>query len=134
MPSHSRCARWRAILAIIVVPCVLAAMAIPASAQEYPTRPIRLIVPFPPGGSTDTYARVLAPSLGERLGQQVIVDNRAGAGGAIGAELAARAPADGYTIWLGQTANLAIGPALRAKSAYDPVDDFAAITLVQHDQ
>jgi len=100
-------------------------------AQSYPSRPIRLIVPFPPGGSTDTYARILGPRLAEGVGQQVVVDNRAGAGGALGAELAAKAPADGYTIWLGQTANLAIGPALRRNSAYDPVRDFAAITLVQ---
>jgi len=100
-------------------------------AQSYPSRPIRLIVPFPPGGSTDTYARILGPRLAEAVGQQVVIDNRAGAGGALGAELAAKAPADGYTIWLGQTANLAIGPALRKNNAYDPVRDFAAITLVQ---
>jgi tripartite-type tricarboxylate transporter receptor subunit TctC len=100
-------------------------------AQNYPSRPIRLIVPFPPGGSTDTYARILGPRLAEAVGQQVVIDNRAGAGGALGAELAAKAPADGYTIWLGQTANLAIGPALRKNNAYDPERDFAAITLVQ---
>jgi len=111
---------------------ILAALAAAgAQAQSYPSRPIRLIVPFPPGGSTDTYARILGPRLAEAVGQQVVVDNRAGAGGALGAELAAKAPADGYTIWLGQTANLAIGPALRKNSAYDPVGDFAAITLVQ---
>jgi len=100
-------------------------------AQDYPARPIRLIVPFPPGGSTDTYARILGPRLAEAVGQQVVIDNRAGAGGALGAELAAKSPADGYTIWMGQTANLAIGPALRKNSTYDPVRDFAAITLVQ---
>jgi len=100
-------------------------------AQSYPSRPIRLIVPFPPGGSTDTYARILGPRLAEAVGQQVVIDKRAGAGGALGAELAAKAPADGYTIWLGQTANLAIGPALRKNNAYDPERDFAAITLVQ---
>jgi tripartite-type tricarboxylate transporter receptor subunit TctC len=100
-------------------------------AQSYPSRPIRLIVPFPPGGSTDTYARILGPRLAEAVGQQVVIDNRSGAGGALGAELAAKAPADGYTLWLGQTANLAIGPALRKNNAYDPVRDFAAITLVQ---
>jgi len=111
---------------------MLAAIAIAgAQAQPYPSRPIRLIVPFPPGGSTDTYARILGPRLADAVGQQVVVDNRAGAGGALGAELAAKAPADGYTIWIGQTANLAIGPALRKNSAYDPVRDFAPITLVQ---
>lgn len=111
---------------------MLAAIAIAgAHAQPYPSRPIRLIVPFPPGGSTDTYARILGPRLADAVGQQVVVDNRAGAGGALGAELAAKAPADGYTIWIGQTANLAIGPALRKNSAYDPIRDFAPITLVQ---
>jgi tripartite-type tricarboxylate transporter receptor subunit TctC len=92
---------------------------------------MRLIVPFPPGGSTDTYARILGPRLAASVGQQVVIDNRPGAGGALGAELAAKAPADGYTIWLGQTANLAIGPALRGNSQYDPVRDFAPLTLVQ---
>jgi tripartite-type tricarboxylate transporter receptor subunit TctC len=102
-----------------------------ASAQGYPSRPMRMIVPFPPGGSTDTYARILGPRLAASVGQQVVIDNRPGAGGALGAELAAKAPADGYTIWLGQTANLAIGPVLRGNSQYDPVRDFAPLTLVQ---
>ena len=115
-----------------VLGAIFAALAVGgANAQSYPSRPIRLIVPFPPGGSTDTYARILAPRLAEAVGQQVVVDNRSGAGGGLGAELAAKAPADGYTIWLGQTANLAIGPALRKNSAYDPVRDFAGITMVQ---
>jgi len=100
-------------------------------AQAFPSRPIRLIVPFTPGGSTDIYARILEPKLAEALGQQIVVDNRAGAGGAVGAELAARAAPDGHTIWIGQTANLAIGPAVRKKSQYDPVKDFAAITMIQ---
>ena len=99
-------------------------------AQTYPARPIRFIVPFPPGGSTDIYARIIAPRLSEKLGQQVVVDNRAGAGGALGAELAAKAPPDGYTIWLGQTNNLAIGPAMRARNSYDPIRDFSPITLL----
>ena len=116
----------------LALTCVLTVLAVaPAAAQNYPARPIRLIVPFPPGGSTDTYARILAPKLAEGVGQQVVVDNRSGAGGGLGAELAAKAPADGYTIWLGQTANLAIGPALRKNSAYDPLRDFAGITMVQ---
>ena len=100
-------------------------------AQAYPSRPIRWIVPFPPGGSTDIYSRVLAPKVSEALGQQIVIDNRAGAGGALGAELAAKSPADGYTIWMGQTNNLAISPALRIKGNYDPLKDFAPITLVQ---
>jgi len=98
--------------------------------QTYPSRPLRFIVPFPPGGSTDIYARIIGPRLADALRQQVVIDNRAGAGGALGAELAAKAPPDGYTIWLGQTNNLAIGPAMRAKNSYDPVRDFSPITLL----
>ncbi len=96
----------------------------------YPSRPIRFIVPFPPGGGTDIYARIIAPKLSEALRQQVVVDNRSGAGGALGAELAARAPADGYTLWIGQTSNLTIGPAMRVKNSYDPLKDFAPISLL----
>src|SRR3954466_4951888 len=97
---------------------------------SYPSRPLRFIVPFPPGGSTDIYARIIGPRLADALKQQVVVDNRAGAGGALGAELAARAPPDGYTIWLGQTNNLAIGPAMRTRNSYDPIRDFSPITLL----
>jgi tripartite-type tricarboxylate transporter receptor subunit TctC len=117
----------RSSLAAVLLAC--ASTQVPA--QAYPSRPVRMIVPFTPGGSTDLYARSLSPKLGDALGQQVVVDNRPGAGGALGAELAAKAPPDGCTLWIGQTANLAIGPALRMKSAYDPVRDFAAITMVQ---
>jgi tripartite-type tricarboxylate transporter receptor subunit TctC len=109
-------------LAVSTVACVLA--------QPYPSRPIRLIVPFPPGGGTDIYARIIAPKLAEALRQQVVVDNRSGAGGALGAELAAKALPDGYTIWIGQTSNLTIGPAMRSKSSYDPLKDFAPISLL----
>ena len=99
-------------------------------AQAYPARPIRFIVPFPPGGSTDIYSRILGPKLAEALRQQVVIDNRAGAGGSLGAELAAAAPGDGYTIWMGQTNNLAIGPVMRKKNNYDPLRDFSPITLL----
>lgn len=127
---HFQCTRTAAaFISLGIISALVAPQAI--SAQNYPARPIRLIIPFPPGGSTDTYARVISPKMSESIGQQVVIDNRTGAGGAIGAELAAKAPADGYTIWLGQTANLAIGPALRAKSPYDPINDFASISLVQ---
>lgn len=128
--NYYRVARAVPALACGVVAFAACVVPAPAEAQAYPIRPLRLIVPFPPGGSTDIYARVIAPKLGEALGQQIVVDNRAGAGGAIGAELAAAAAPDGYTIWLGQTNNLAIGPALRPKSAYDPVRDFSPITLL----
>ena len=115
----------------IVVSFALAVcMASGALAQNYPSRPIRFIVPFPPGGGTDIYARIIAPKLSEALRQQVVVDNRSGAGGALGAELAAKAPPDGYTIWIGQTSNLTIGPAMRSKNSYDPLKDFAPISLL----
>jgi len=97
-------------------------------AQSYPTRPIRFIVPFAPGGSTDTLARTLSTKLGDALGQQVVVDNRAGGNGNIGTDLVAHAAPDGYTILLGYIANLAIGPSLYAKLPFDPVKDFAPIT------
>lgn len=104
--------------------------AVSAMAQSYPTRPIRFIVPFAPGGSTDTLARTLSLKLAEVLGQQVVVDNRAGGNGNIGTDLVAHAAPDGYTILLGYIANLAIGPSLYAKLPYDPVKDFAPITLL----
>ena len=96
--------------------------------QSYPTKPIRFIVPFAPGGSTDTLARTLGQKLSASLGQQVVVDNRAGANGNIGMEIVARAAPDGYTIVLGYIANLAIGPGLYAKLPFDPVRDYAPIT------
>lgn len=101
-----------------------------AQAQAYPLRPIRLVIPFPPGGSTDTYARILGPKLSERLGQAIIIDNRPGAGGAVGAEIAAKAGADGYTLVIGQTANMVIGPILRQNNLYDPERHFAPISLI----
>jgi len=99
-----------------------------AQAQQYPMRPIRFIVPFAPGGSTDLLARFLAPRLTEALRQTVVVDNRGGAGGVIGAELAARAPADGYTIVLGSPGPLTINPNLQ-RVPYDTLRDFSPITL-----
>ena len=109
----------------------LAAAAVPAAqAQAWPSRPIRLIVGFAPGGGTDIVARALAPRISELLGQQVTVENRPGASGVIGADLVAKAPADGYTLVMGQTSNLAINPFLHAKMPYDPVKDLAPIALV----
>jgi tripartite-type tricarboxylate transporter receptor subunit TctC len=102
----------------------------PASAQTYPNRPLRFIVPFSPGGSTDTLARTLGQKLGDAFGQQIVVDNRAGGGGNIGTEMVARAPADGYTILLGYIANLAMEPGVNPNLPFDPVRDFAPISLV----
>src|SRR6185369_5361551 len=100
-----------------------------AHAQTWPSKPIRLIVPNAPGGGTDTVARLIAEKVGPALGQQIIVDNRGGAGGRIAAEFVARAPKDGYTLLLGSAATLITGPALDADRKYDPVKDFAPVSL-----
>ena len=100
-----------------------------AAAQTYPAKPLRMIVPFPPGGATDITGRYLAQKLGEAFGQQFVVDNRPGANGTLGLDLAAKAPPDGHTLVLGQTGNLAISVSL-TRVAYDPVRDFAPVTLV----
>jgi len=99
-----------------------------ATAQSYPLKVVRLIVPFPPGGSTETLARLLGVKLGEVWGQQVIIDNRPGASGIIGTEIGAKAAPDGYTLLMGSGAPLTILPGLHAKLPYDPVKDFAPIT------
>ena len=113
---------------------VLAAVAVVvmtgAAAQDYPSRPIRFIVPFPPGGGNDTMARTIGNKLAAALGQQIVVDNRAGAGGVIGAELAAHAAPDGYTVFLGGVASHGIVPNLQPRLGYDPVRDFAPVSLI----
>ena len=112
---------------LLIAVAIFLAAAIPAWAQQYPVRPVRLIVPFPPGGGTDTMARVIGPKLGEALGQQVVPENRGGAGANIGAEIAAKSPPDGYTLMLATITN-AIGASLYTKLNYDLVRDFAPIT------
>jgi tripartite-type tricarboxylate transporter receptor subunit TctC len=108
-----------------------AAVVAPAGgAQSYPAKPVRLIIPFPPGGATDILGRVLAQTLGDLHGQQVVVENRPGAGGAIGSELAAKAPPDGYTILLATVSTHSVGPALNPKMPYDAFRDFAPIAQV----
>ena len=99
-------------------------------AQNYPAKPVRVIAPFPAGGSSDLVARIVAQKMGEATGQQFIVDNRPGAGGTLGTELAARAPADGYTLVIGNFAPLAVNPHLQRKLPYDPVRDFTSISLL----
>jgi tripartite-type tricarboxylate transporter receptor subunit TctC len=114
--------------------------AAPAPAQDYPNRPITLVVPFPPGGSTTIVARIVADKMSEALGQSIVIDNRGGAGGTVGSRAVAKSPADGYTILLGYTGTLAIGPTLYGNAGYDPRADFAPIgrigtapnTLVVH--
>ena len=101
-----------------------------AAAQPYPHKPIRFITPNGLGGSTDLVARSIAQKLSEAFGQQVVVDNRPGSGGILGAEIVARAPADGYTLLMGTAGNFAISPHLYKKLAYDPVRDFSPVTQI----
>jgi len=98
--------------------------------QDYPNRPVRLLVPYPPGGPTDGMARIVSNFLTKHLGQNVVVDNRGGAATAIGAELAKNAPADGYTLFLSSETTFAVNPALRSTLPYDPQRDFAPISLL----
>jgi tripartite-type tricarboxylate transporter receptor subunit TctC len=100
------------------------------AAQEYPAKPVRMIIPYPPGGGTDFFARMLGASLTDAFGQPFVMENRSGAAGVIGADAAAKAAPDGYTIWIGQASNLAINPHLMARLPYDPVRDFSPVTLV----
>ena len=100
------------------------------SGHAFPTKPIRFVVPFAPGGSTDTLGRVLGQKVSESLGQQVVIDNRTGANGNIGMEIVAKAPPDGHTIVLGYIANVAIGPSLYDKLPFDPVKDYEPVTLI----
>jgi tripartite-type tricarboxylate transporter receptor subunit TctC len=113
-------------LILLLAPLALAAW---AQGSDWPAKPLRLVVTFPPGGSSDAAARIVAPRLAERLGQPVVVDNRPGAGGGVGLDLVAKAPADGYTIVLASAGGLTANPSLYKKLNYDPVRDFAPITL-----
>ena len=118
------------------IPIVAAAMSLatlagaPAALAEYPDKPIKLIVPFPPGGGTDIIARVVGDKLSAKLGWKVIVENKAGAGGTLGMDAAAKSKPDGYTWVLGQTSNMSIAPSLMAGLPYDPVKAFTPVTLV----
>jgi len=111
----------------------IAATALPAAsalAQAYPNKPIRLVVPFPPGGGTDMIARTVAQKLADQNRWNVVVDNRPGAGGNLGVDAVAKSAPDGYTLVMGQTSNLAINPSLYAKLPYDPLKDLAPVALV----
>jgi len=114
---------------VAAVAAVLLALPAVVAAQGYPSKPLRIIIPFPPGGATDIGGRYISQKLGEAFGQQVVPDNRGGANGTIGLELAAKAPPDGHTLVIGQTGNLAISPGI-TKVNYDPGRDFAPISLL----
>jgi tripartite-type tricarboxylate transporter receptor subunit TctC len=107
-----------------------ALLAAPVHAQGYPNKPIRLVVPFPAGGATDIFARAVSQKLGERLATTIVVDNKPGAGGTIGSDLAAKAPADGYTLLLATSSTHSIGPSFGGKLPYDAVADFTPIAHV----
>ena len=119
--------KFSVVAACIALAAVLAA---PAGAQTYPVKPIRLVVPFPPGGAVDAIGRIIGQKLGESWGHNVVIDNRGGAAGAIGSELVAKSPADGYTLLVGSTSTISINPALNSKLAYSPQRDFVPVSLV----
>ena len=107
------------------------ALALLSYAQDFPTRPVRIVVPWPPSGNVDITARTVAPALGEALGQQVIVENRAGAAGTIGSAAVAKSPPDGYTLLLGSSGTITAGPAVFKSPPYDPLRDFVAVGGIQ---
>src|SRR5262245_56819034 len=110
---------------------LVSVLALTAHAQDFPSKPLRIVVPFPPSGNVDITARTVAPALGEALGQQVIVDNRAGAAGTIGSAAVAKSPPDGYTLLLGSSGTITAGPAVFKTLPYDPVKDFVAVGGIQ---
>ncbi|ANN80645.1 Bug family tripartite tricarboxylate transporter substrate binding protein [Bordetella flabilis] len=123
-------ARYLYLAARLALPCLLAAV-FPAAAQTgYPTHPVTLVVPFPPGGATDVGGRVIAQALGKELGQSVVVENRAGAGTVIGASYVARSAPDGYTLLISSGTTFTINPAVRRELPYDPVKNFEPIGIV----
>lgn len=113
-----------------VIALAVCGIASAQSAASYPTRPVRWIVPFPPGGATDIIARHLAEKMSQAWGQTVLIDNRSGAAGAVGSDVVAKATPDGYTILMGTTSTHAVGPAVNPKLPYDNLKDFSPITLV----
>src|SRR6185369_12117957 len=123
----------RILLAALALAATAPAVVGVAVADEWPSRPIRLVVPLPAGGGNDLLARIVAPKLSERLGTPVVVDNRAGAGGTIGSDLVAKAPPDGYTILMGYVGSHGTNPAV-SKLPYDAIKDFAPIALVAQSQ
>jgi tripartite-type tricarboxylate transporter receptor subunit TctC len=116
----------------ILLSGVLLLCAFALQAQEFPNKPLRIVVPWPPGGNVDITARTVAPALAEALGQQVLVENRPGAGGTIGSGQVAKSPADGYTLLLGSSGTVTNAPAVYKNISYDPVKDLTAIGPIQH--
>ena len=117
-------------LRVLVLAAFALGFAPAALAQSYPSRPVKVIVPFPPGDAADILSRLIGPKMAERMGQPVIVENRAGASGQIGLEVLKNAAADGYTIGVGQGGNLVVAPHTYKKLPYDPLKDFVAVALL----
>ncbi|MEO8443272.1 MAG: tripartite tricarboxylate transporter substrate binding protein [Betaproteobacteria bacterium] len=131
MATPTSIGRRRTLAGAAIIALSSGILAMPAWAQSnYPQRPVRMVVPFAPGGASDFVGRILQPKLGEELGQQVVIDNRAGAAGNIGVEVAARANPDGYTLLLGNVGTMAINPSLYLKFPIKPVNDLIGITQV----
>ncbi|WP_198383433.1 tripartite tricarboxylate transporter substrate binding protein [Roseomonas sp. KE2513] len=128
-PADLRPASWgrRRVLAGCAAAALIAG---PAAAQDYPSQPIRVIVTFPPGGSTDIIARVLSGGIERRLGRPLVIENRSGAGGNIGMDVVAKAPPDGYTLGIGAAGALAVNPSLYPAMPYDPVRDLSAVAMI----
>jgi tripartite-type tricarboxylate transporter receptor subunit TctC len=125
---HSNIGRIRQMVIAVLVACGAVALPAAAFAQAFPSKPVRILVPFPPGGGSDTIARIVAQKFSEALGQQVLVDNRAGASGNIAGDMAAKAAPDGYTLLFGNS-SLAISPGVFSKLSYSPSRDLVAISL-----
>jgi tripartite-type tricarboxylate transporter receptor subunit TctC len=122
--------RRRSTFLVVVTAALACGMPRPGSSQDYPSRPITLVVPYAAGGGNDLMARVVAETMSRRLGQQIVIENRGGAGGSIATRQVARAEADGYTLGLGGTGTLAIDPTLYPNAGYDPRKDFAPVGLI----
>jgi tripartite-type tricarboxylate transporter receptor subunit TctC len=114
----------------LLLPLLLVCAATGAAAQGYPAKPIKIIVPFAPGGNVDITARLVAPGLAEALGQPVVVENKPGAGGTIGADLVAKSPPDGYTLLMGSNSTFSVAPSLYPKNPYHPLRDFAPVAMI----
>jgi tripartite-type tricarboxylate transporter receptor subunit TctC len=119
----------KSLLAAMLAPLALAAITA-AAQQSFPSRPIRLIVPYPPGGNVDITARIIGPTMGEQLGQTVVVDNRGGGGGNVGAHLVAKAPPDGHTLLMGSSGPLSVNPVVVSNLPYDSLKDYSPISRV----
>jgi tripartite-type tricarboxylate transporter receptor subunit TctC len=130
VPSPATSRRGFVITATAIVLAVGMAAPVPSQAQPFPSKPVKLVVPFPPGGSLDNIGRLLAQKLSEAWGQQVVVENRPGAGGNVGADFVAKSPPDGYAVVMGALSTHAVNPSLYAKMPFDAEKDFAPLSLV----